>query len=70
LIVKYSKTIIIKYNKTKVYHFLFLSSNLVTEAHTIKCGEVECPEFSGPYINYAMSLPIELNLRGQQKYTI
>jgi len=40
----------------------FLSNSLVIGTHTFKCGEVGC---SNPdlYINYVISLLIELSLR-------
>ena len=46
-------------------NFFFLSNNLMVRVHTIKCGEVSVWSSDlKPCINYAMSLQIELNLRG------
>jgi len=53
------------YNESmKNYLKCFFFLGLVARAHTIKCGEVGCPGFElDPYINYTMSLPIELSSR-------
>ena len=43
----------------------------MARAHTIKCGELRCPDLNpGSYINYAMSLPTELSSRGQLSYIL